>query len=173
MLLGLSIEPIADGGAITAEDLKSIPVQRLAAAVVQHGHVHPDDDELDGADLRTSRERAADDRMDELTPPRTPAERAELDQLIDEYNARKLGVWARPEPVDRGHRKAHDDTHYEDVAKVAARARADRQSARAAIADAWHVVPATADKWMRGARARGLLERHPSGPPARTTSGEG
>ncbi len=174
MLLGLSVEPLAEGGVISAEDLKAVPVQRLAAAVVQHGDFHPDDDELGGADLHTGQERAADERMEALEAkrPRTPAEEAELGQLIDEDNDRKLGVWARPEPADRGRRKAYGDDHYREVAKVAQVARADGRAARRAIAEKYNVVPATADKWMRGARARGLLDRHPSGPPSRAVSVE-
>lgn len=46
VLLDLRIAPLEQGGQITADDLHSVPVRRLAAAAVEAGLVAPQDDEV-------------------------------------------------------------------------------------------------------------------------------
>lgn len=126
VLLALQVEPL-EGGIITAEDLRGIPVTRLAAAAVPF--VHPADDQVPRADP-------------------------------GEFDWSRFAKPEKPERKAAGRPPTHGPEHYAEVAEIARQARANKESARHAIAARWTVAQSTADKWMRHARALGLLELH-------------
>lgn len=110
------------GHEITGADLRQIPVQRLAAAAVTVG-VNPDDD-FDPE----SRFAAVD--FENFVTPESPG----------------------AQPATVGRPLVYGRDHYVEVAKVAMDARADGESARAAIAKKFQCPESTADRWMRTAR---------------------
>lgn len=129
VLLGLAIEP-DPGHEITGADLKSIPAARLAAAAVIVG-VDP-----------------ADDFDPEIRYVEVDFENFDTPERMWPSDQTAKATVGRP-PV-------HGLHHFIEVAKEAVKARRNDKSARDAIAKRWNVSPATADRWMREARNRGV-----------------
>jgi hypothetical protein len=129
VLLGLEIVPDR-GYEITGADLKSIPAARLAAAAVNVVGVDP-----------------ADDFEPEIRY-------VEID--FENFNTPERAWSGEAAKATVGRRPVHGLDHFVEVVKEAVKARGNAKSARAAIAKRWSVTPATADRWMREARSRGL-----------------
>ncbi|MEV6323935.1 hypothetical protein AB0M45_22485 [Nocardia sp. NPDC051787] len=99
-----------NGRAIVSDDLRRVPVRRLAAAAV----------------------------------------RAPVTFLTSD--------WERPEGARRGNQRLGDD-HYRQVAEIARDAFVKGLPVREVVGRALHASPYTVDKWLRGARERGYLQR--------------
>lgn len=121
-----------DGHVITSQSVQRLPAKRLAAAAAKLV-VFPRDDLVGG----------------QLDGP-------------DFENYARPDQPQRETSGRRGRPVLYDDAHYRAVAEEARRARAEGSSARAAIAKRFHTSEPNADRWMRAARARGLLQAHPA-----------
>lgn len=125
------------GEVITAELLKQIPARRLAAAAARL-LVHPRDDEIGG----------------QLPGP-------------DFVNFQRPEQNRDPGPNRRGRPVHYGAEHYAEVAREAMIARANGDSASAAVAAKFGIEPSTAYRHIAKARELGLIDRHRAAPKAR------
>ncbi|MGR6521806.1 hypothetical protein ACU5JM_09250 [Rhodococcus erythropolis] len=130
----LSIINTKPGRVLTQSDLDRIPLHTLAVAVrhatspITWAEI---DRKLTWADL------PADLTWDDLAKP---------------------GVLPRADDTPRMGRPPLSDHHLTEVAELVRRAQREGQSGRTIIASRWEVSISTADRWLREARKRGLLD---------------